>query len=72
MTVSIWLRDACVRLIAKRRNMENYFGLELLILLGVAFYMTWKSGKATGAREERERGRRMARRRGEHGNAALN
>jgi hypothetical protein len=36
-------------------EMDFHFGLELVWILLIAFYITWKSGKATGAREERER-----------------
>ena len=39
-------------------EMDFHFGLELVGILLIAFYITWKSGKATGAREERERRKR--------------
>ena len=43
--------------------MDFHFGLELVGILLIAFYITWKSGKATGAREERERRKQIARQR---------
>jgi hypothetical protein len=52
-----------VQQLIEAKEMDLYFGLELVWILFIAFYVTWKSGKATGAREERERRKRIARQR---------